>query len=132
MKVNIKPIVSEADYKNALETIDKLLELNPSEGSNEYYILDTISTLVEKYEAKQYPLPDPDPIAYLKFIMEQRGLKQKDLEKFIGPKSRVSEILNRKRYFSLEQVYNLWKGLNIPLEVLVTKNKDLEKHSETA
>lgn len=126
MEIIIKPIISEQDYQHTLEMIDYLLDQNPQEGTEQYYQLDALSTLVEKYEAVHYPIPEPDPIEYLKFVMEQRGLKQKDLEKFIGPKSRVSEILNRKRYFTLEQVYKLWKGLGIPLELLISKNRELD------
>jgi HTH-type transcriptional regulator/antitoxin HigA len=132
MEIVIKPIVSEKDYQQTLEIIDSLLDKNPSENSYEFHVLDTLTTLVQKYEAVHYPVPDPDPIEYLKFVMEQRGLKPKDLVEYIGPKSRVSEILNRKRYFTLDQVYNLWKGLNIPLDVLVTRNKEIEKRKEMA
>lgn len=119
MKVVITPIVNEQDYQRALNLIDEILDKNPKEGTALYNQLDAITTLVEKYERIHYPIPDPDPIEYLKFVMDQRKLKQKDLEKFIGPKSRVSEILNKKRPLNLSQVYNLWKGLGIPLEVLV-------------
>ncbi|AHM62327.1 transcriptional regulator [Flammeovirgaceae bacterium 311] len=132
MEIVITPIISEEDYQKTLEKIDSLLEKNPQQGTDEYYVLDALTTLVQKYEEVHYPVPDPDPIEYLKFVMEQRGLKPKDLVEYIGPKSRVSEILNRKRYFTLDQVYNLWKGLNIPLDVLVTRGKDIEKRKEIA
>ncbi len=119
MKYEIKPIKNEVDYEEALRIIDETLDNNPEEGTDLYFTLDALSTLVEKYEAKHYPIPEPDPIEYIKFIMEQRGLKQKDLEQYIGPKSRVSEIMNRKRYFTLEQIYRLSRGLGIPVELFV-------------
>lgn len=115
----LKPIRNEADYKEALRIIDEILDQNPEEGTDLYFTLDAFSTLVEKYEAKNYPLPEPDPIEYIKFVMEQRGLKQKDLEKYIGPKSRVSEIMNRKRYFTLDQIYRLSKGLGLPVDLFI-------------
>jgi HTH-type transcriptional regulator / antitoxin HigA len=119
MKYNIKPIKNEADYKETLRIIDEILDNNPEEGSDLYFTLDALSTLVEKYEVTHYPIPEPDPIEYIKFIMEQRGLKQKDLEQYIGPKSRVSEIMNRKRYFTLEQIYKLSRGLGVPVDLFV-------------
>ncbi|CAN5158689.1 DNA-binding protein [soil metagenome] len=119
MELVITPIASEKDYKNAIKTINEILDKNPEPGSEQEIVLDALSTLVEKYEQKYYPIPDPDPIEYIKFIMDQRGLKQKDLEQYIGPKTRVSEILNRKRYFTLEQIYKLSKGLGIPLAFFI-------------
>ena len=76
-------------------------------------------TLVEAYENKHYPMPPSDPIGAITFRMDQLELTRKDLESYIGPKSRVSEVLNRKRPRALAQIIKLHKGLNIPYECLI-------------
>ena len=72
-----------------------------------------------KYEEKAWAISEPDPIEAIKSRMEQMNLKQKDLVPYIGNKSKVSEVLNRKVGLSLSMIYNLAKGLHLPLEVLV-------------
>jgi HTH-type transcriptional regulator / antitoxin HigA len=127
MKYKVKPIKHEADYLETLKVIEELIEKDPKEGSELFYILDSLITLTEAYESKHYKIPKADAISIIKAVMEAKGLKQKDLEPYLGPKSRVSEILNRKRKLSTEQIYNLHKALNIPLEDLVNeKNIELE------
>ncbi|WP_439558073.1 helix-turn-helix domain-containing protein, partial [Dyadobacter sp.] len=110
---------TESEYLNALQRIDELLALNPAPYSELDDELDIISTLVHAYEQMHDPIPYPDPIDAIKYLMEENGWKSKDLEQFIGPKSRVSEILNRKRYFTLQQIHNLHKHLGLPLEVFI-------------
>jgi HTH-type transcriptional regulator/antitoxin HigA len=76
-------------------------------------------TLVEAYETRHHSIDPPDPVDAILFRMEQQGLTRKDLEPILGSRSRVSEVLNRKRTLSLEMIRNLHKRLNIPLESLV-------------
>ena len=80
-----------------------------------------LALLVEKYEEDKYPIEAPDPIEAIKFRMEQQGLTARDLEPFIGPSGRVSEVLNRKRRLSLRMVKSLHDGLNIPYESLLAE-----------
>jgi HTH-type transcriptional regulator/antitoxin HigA len=75
--------------------------------------------LIEKYEDEHYPIGPADPIEAIKFRMEQMGMKQKDLAEIIGYKSRVSEILNRKRKLTLEMIRKLHTSLKIPTEILI-------------
>ncbi|KAA0989101.1 helix-turn-helix domain-containing protein [Dyadobacter aurulentus] len=119
--VTVTPIKTEADYQNALRRIDELLTLAPAPYSELDDELDVISTLVHAYEQTHHAIPYPDPINAIKYLMEENGWKSKDLEQFIGPKSRVSEILNRKRYFTLQQILNLHKHLGLPLEVFINE-----------
>ena len=81
--------------------------------------LEILAILIEKYEDEHYPIEAPDPIAAIKFRMEQLGYKQKDLETIIGYKGRVTEILSKKRKLTLEMIRKLHEKLNIPLELLV-------------
>jgi len=121
--VNIKPIKTDNDYEEALKRIDVLMDLDPIEGSVENDELELLVILVEKYEEKHWHIEEPDPIEAIKFRMDQLGLKQKDLIPYIGSKSKVSEVLNRKVDLSLSMIRNLYEGLKLPLEVLIGKHQ---------
>lgn len=112
-----KVIKTEEDYNIALKRIDKLMDAIP--GTPEFDELELLSTLVEIYEDKHYPISIPDAISAIKFRMEQLGLSQQDLVAFIGSKSKVSEVLNRKRNLSLSMMRALNKGLGIPPDILL-------------
>jgi len=118
--MEIKPIRTEADYQATLNEIDRLIESQP--GTPEGDRLDVLATLVEAYEAKHYPIPEPDdPVGVLEYYMESRGLSRVDLIPYLGSKERVSEVLNRKRGFSLAMIRRLHTGLGIPADLLVGK-----------
>ena len=119
--VTVTPIRTELDYQNALRRIDELLAMNPEPYSELDDEMDVITTLVHAYEQEQekHRIDLPDPVDAIKYLMEENGWKPKDLEQFIGPKSRVSEILNRKRYFTLQQIHSLHKHLGLPLEIFI-------------
>lgn len=115
--MNIKPIKTDSDYQSTLKEIEGLMSatVNSPEGEK----LDVLVTLVESYEAKNFPLDLPDPIAAIKFEMERKGLTIKDLEPMIGRSNRVYEILNGKRSLTLKMVQRLHEGLGIPAESLI-------------
>ena len=117
--MSIRPIHNEKDYDEALDRIEVLMDLNPNLGTAQSDELEVLALLVEKYEEKAWMISEPDPIEAIKLRMEQMHLKQQDLVPFIGNKSKVSEVLNRKIGLSLNMIYNLAKGLKLPLEVLV-------------
>jgi len=114
--MNIKPIKSEEDYIATLNQIESLMDAKPNTPQMDE--LEVLTTLVEAYEAQHYVIDAPDPIEAIKFRMEQEGLKQKDLVPIVGSKSRVSEILNKKRKLTIEMIRNLHKQLHIPVESL--------------
>jgi len=115
--MNIKPVNTEADYRAALKDIELLMMAKA--GSSEGDRLDELTTLIEAYEAKHYPIDMPDPIEAIKFEMEQQELSIKDLEPMIGRRSRVYEVLAHKRGLSLNMIRNLNQGLGIPAEILI-------------
>ena len=117
--MSIKPIHNEKDYDRALDRVDVLMELNSALGTDESDELEVLALLIEKYEEKAWVIHEPDPIEAIKVRMEQMHLKQKDLVPYIGNKSKVSEVLNRKIGLSLSMITSLAKGLHLPLEVLV-------------
>lgn len=116
-----KILKTEEEYETALELVSQLLDAAPDTAEEED--LDLWSMLVEQYEAKHYPIDPPDPIEAIKFRMDQLGLQQKDLTRFIPAKSKVSEVLSRKRRLSLPMIRALHKHLGIPAEVLVREVK---------
>jgi len=114
--MNIRPIKNEEDYMRALSHIESLMDARPNTQKMDE--LEVLTTLVEVYEEQHYKIDAPDPIEAIKFRMEQEGLKQKDLVSIVGSKSRVSEILNRKRKLTIEMIRNLHTQLHIPIESL--------------
>ncbi len=127
----IKPIRTEADYKATLAEIDTLMDAEP--GTQEGDRLDVLVTLVEAYESQHWRIDPPDPIEAIKLRMQQRGLTRQDLEKVLGSKSRVSEVLNRKRPLTLEMIRRLHKLWGIPAESLIqsTTQKRRSKHTSS-
>lgn len=118
--MEIKPIRTEQDYQAALKEIERLFEAVP--GTPESDRLDILVSLVEAYEAKHYPIPEPDdPVQVVEYYMESRGLNRTDLAVYLGSKERVSEFLNRKRSLSLEMIRSLHEGLGIPADLLIGK-----------
>jgi HTH-type transcriptional regulator/antitoxin HigA len=117
----IKPkvIKTEAEYEAALTHLDGLMDEATSPAKVEE--LELFAVLIESYEQECFPIDLPDPIEAIKFRMEQQGLERKDLVKYIGSQSKVSEVLNRKRPLSIAMIRELHRGLDIPAEVLLQK-----------
>lgn len=88
-------------------------------GTDEGDELEVLAALIEVYEERHFPVDPPDPIEAIRFRMDQQGLTRRDLEPYIGPSGRVSEVLNRKRRLTLPMIRRLHEGLGIPLESLV-------------
>lgn len=115
--MDIKPIKTEADYRNSLREIEGLMMAAP--GSPEGDRLDVLVTLVEAYERKQYPIESPDPIEAIKFRMEQQGLTVDALVPAIGKKNRVYEVLAYRRPLTLRMIRALNRIFKIPAESLI-------------
>ena len=115
--MNIKPIKTEQDYDKALQRLEVIFDapVNSNEGDE----ADVLSLLIENYETQYYPIDAPDPIEAIKIRMKEMNIKQKDLVGVIGGKSRVSEILNKKKRLTIEMIRNLEKVLHISASVLV-------------
>lgn len=115
--MKLKIIRNEEMYDEALAFVSSLMDAKP--GSKQEEELELWSLLIEQYEKEHHPIEDPDPIEAIRFRMDQLGLHRKDLEPFIGQKSKVSEVLNRKRPLSLPMIRSLHSYLGIPAAVLV-------------
>lgn len=119
--MNIKPIKNEPDYNSALKRLEVIFDAPV--GSKESDEADLLGLLIDDYEKKHYPIDSPDPIEAIKIRMEEMQLKQIDLVSEIGGKSRVSEILNRKRKLTLDMIRNLNKRLNLSPDLLINDYK---------
>ena len=115
--MTVKPIKTERDYHNALKQIEKLWDAKPNTLRGDR--LEVLETLVEAYEQEHYKIEPADAIEAIKFRMEQLGLKQSDLAKYLGGRSRASEVLNRKRKLTVDMMRSLRKHLHIPAESLL-------------
>jgi HTH-type transcriptional regulator/antitoxin HigA len=122
--MKLKPIKSEKDYTKALKRLELIFdaELNSAEGDE----AEILSLLIENYENQYFPIEAPDPIAAIKIRMKELDLKQKDLVGVIGGKSRVSEVLNKKKKLTVDMIRELESILQISASVLVN-NYQLEK-----
>ena len=116
MKIRI--LKNEADYDAALSEIEKLMEGAAPDADR----LELLALLVHDYEDKHYQIDMPDPVEAITFRMEQMGLTRKDLERYIGSRSKVSEVLSGKRRLSLSMIRALHEGLGIPAEVLLGRS----------
>jgi len=115
--MTIKPIKTESDYRVALKRLDEIFDAPI--GTEESDEADILGLLIDEYEKRHYPIDPPDPIEAIKIRMEEMHLKQVDLVDEIGGKSRVSEILNRKRKLTVEMIRKLTTRLNISPGVLI-------------
>jgi len=115
--MNIKPIKTEADYREALKRLEIIFDAVI--GTPESDEADILGLMIDEFEKKNYPIEAPDPIEAIKIRMEEMHLKQVDLVAEIGGKSRVSEILNRKRKLTVEMIRNLNTRLNLSPGLLI-------------
>lgn len=123
-----KILKTEQEYNEACQRVYNLIH-NTEEAiepdSPEGEEMELLSLLIEKYEQEHYPMEAPDPIEAIKFRMEQMNLKQSDIAPLFGGKTRVSEVLNGKRPLTLKMITLLNRYLGIPLESLITGNKEV-------
>lgn len=124
-KTHISPIHNEHDYEKALERIEKLMDAAPD--TPEFDELDILTTLVEVYEDKTFPIDAPDPIEAIRFCMDQMGYTRQDLqEKMHYTRNRISEILNRKRPLSIKMIRDFHIHLHVPATILI-KEYELDR-----
>ena len=115
--MEIVPIKTNEDYRRTLKEIEGLMAAK--QGSPLGDRLDVLVTLVEAWEARNYPIDLPDPVDAIRYHMKQNGLAPKDLVEYIGSRNRVYEVLNRRRPLSLKMIRRLHHGLGIPAESLI-------------
>src|SRR6266566_8943467 len=117
----LKPVRSKSDHKKALAELERLWGAKSGTPAGDR--LDVLATLIDVYETEHYPMDPPDPIEAIKFRMEQQGLTRRDLEEIIGTRTRIAEILNRKRGLSVGMIRRLHERLGISAEVLIRPSR---------
>ena len=117
--MELKPIKTEREYRAALREAEKLWDTPEKSAAADR--LEVLVILIQAYEEKHYAIPAAEPIEFLQYVMESRGLTRKDLEPYIGTRGRVAEVLNRVRPLSLEMIRRLSEGLNIPADIMVRR-----------
>lgn len=115
--MTIKPIRTEADYRQALTRIDSLIDC--PDGSEEADELDVLSILVENYEGEHYSIAPPDPIDAIRFRMEQTGMSEKEIATYLGGEQSAAAVLDRKAPLTLDMIKRLYQQLHIPAESLL-------------
>ncbi|MXY67899.1 MAG: transcriptional regulator [Acidobacteriia bacterium] len=115
--MEIVPIKTKEDYRRTIKEIEGLM--TAKQGTPAGDRLDVLVTLVEAWEARNYPIDLPDPVDAIRYHMEQNGLAPKDLVEYFGSRNRVYEVLNRRRPLSLKMIRRLHQGLGIPAESLI-------------
>lgn len=115
--MNIEVIKNKTQYHKSLRRFEEvfLAKSSTKEGKE----AQLLALVIKDYEDKHYQIEAPDPVEAIKYRMEQMNLSKKELGEILGYRSRVSEVLNRKRKLTLDMVRNLHEKLNIPLESLV-------------
>lgn len=119
-KAKLKVITSERDYRLSVKAIEDLWDAKP--GSEAHDSLEVLALLVDDYEKRTFPMVEPDPVTAIRFRLEQAGLEPRDLVSILGSRSRVSEIMNRKRGLTLEMIRKLFDELHIPMEALIPRH----------
>jgi HTH-type transcriptional regulator/antitoxin HigA len=117
--MDIRPIRTEADYDWALQEVEQYFENEPKPGTAAADRFDVLAALIEAYEAREWPIEPPDPVAAIKEVMERMSFKPADLGRLLGSRSRASEILNRQRALTMNQAWMLHTHWHIPAEVLL-------------
>lgn len=128
MGTEVKPIRSAADHRAALAEVERLWGAKSGTPAGDR--LDVLATLIDAYEALHEPIDKPDPIEAIRFRMEQQGLTRKDLVPLLGTRTRVSEVLSRKRTLSIGMIRRLHATLGIAAEVLIRAPRPATRGSQ--
>ena len=121
MAAEVRPIRTKRDYEAALREVERLW--GAKTGSRDGDRLNVLATLIDAYEADRYRMDPPDPIEATKFRMEQQGPTRRDLEEIIGTRTRIAEVMNRKRGLSIAMIRRLHERLGISADVLIRPSR---------
>lgn len=115
--MNYKKIKSKKQYEEYMKRFSKVF--HAKSGTRDGDEAELLAILIEEYEDRVFPMDIPDPIAAIKYRMEEQNLSKKDIGEILGYKSRVSDIFSGRRKLTVEMIRNLHTKLNIPLAALV-------------
>jgi HTH-type transcriptional regulator / antitoxin HigA len=115
--VTVPVIKTDEDLKTAIDMLAEVFDAAPE--SEEFAKAETLAILIQAYEQRNHPIFPPEPVAAIRFAVEQRGYSKARLAEIMGGAPRLSEVLNGRRRLSLNMIRRLHKELQIPLESLV-------------
>jgi antitoxin component HigA of HigAB toxin-antitoxin module len=118
-KPPVRTLRSQADHETALAEYERYFDDEPEAGTAEGDRFELLGLVIAKYEEEHFPIAPPDPVAAIRFVMESRGLSQRDLAEVLGSASRASEILKGRRELSIDQIRRLHSRWKIPAEALI-------------
>ena len=116
---NIRPLRTDEDLAWAIAEVERYFRDEPEPGTPDADRFDVLSSLIEAYEDRHYPIEAPEPVDYIKAHMAMTGKTQAELASIIGSAPRASEILNRKRALTVDMIYRLGRAWAIPADRLV-------------
>ncbi len=119
MRMDIRPLRTEADYDWALAEIEQYFRREPTSGTSQADRYDVLAALIAEYEQRHWRIDPPGPGAAIRARMEQAGYTQADLARLLGSRSRASEILAGRRGLTMEQARRLHEAWHIPAEALI-------------
>lgn len=119
----IRPLRSEADYKAAVDEIERYFDHPPKPGSPDTDRFDLLMLIVEHYERERWPIDPPDPVDAIRYGMEARGLTQTDLGRLLGSRQRASDILTGRRLLTMRMAWKLHRDWGIPAEALIRPSR---------
>lgn len=117
--MDVRPIRTKEDYEWALAEIAPYFDNQPELGTPEADRFDVLADLIEAYEDRLYPMPEADPVDFLRAHIESTGRTQADLGRLFGSAPRASEVLNRKRALTVDMIHKLSSEWHIPADCLV-------------
>jgi HTH-type transcriptional regulator/antitoxin HigA len=116
--MDIRPIRTDQDLAWAIDAISPYFERPPAVGSPEADRFDVLATLIQAYEDAEHPVEPVDPVDCLTYAIRELGHSQSELGELLGSRSRASEILNRRRALTLDQIRLLHAAWHLPMAVL--------------
>ncbi len=127
MQIEPKIIKTADQYQAFLDEVDRLASTDPVPGTPDGDRLELLAKLVEDYEKSRFKFNRPHPIEAIRFRMEERGMKQKDLAPLLGGRNRASEVLAGKRPLTMSAVRALSTALHIPADLLIQEPEAIYK-----
>lgn len=117
--IGVRAVRDEESYSAALADIERYFDAEPALGTPEADEFAVKLDLIAAYEDRRWPVEASDPVATLVETMRLTGRSQANLAALLGSRSRASEVLNRKRHLTLQQVYTISRAWGLPADALV-------------
>lgn len=125
-KVQLQPILTDAEYRRAAERLYELFDSEP--GTPEGDELMALADQVAAYEDIHYPIPDPPPAAFIQYELERLGLTPNALVPAIGSPELVDAVLSRRQEVTPEMAVALYELLDIEVRDLLPQPAAVVHH----